>query len=185
MTGICTEEAELLFHHGSLRQAGLIRLSLDFPQDTSSGHAFVGKDCCCAWAGNLSLGVFHWAGVILSANHALKLLTAEILMRSSLPTTKVLLSLCLVVYSIPSLRFQPAPGYRFVKVVQVVISPWGEMEISQPKFNGFGLQFIDKLVEVSCKLNEHGLLKITSAKVIICYSTHSAEILLVLAFCTS
>lgn len=115
MIAICTEEAELLFHHGSLRQAGLLRLSLNFPQDTSSGHASVGKETgCCAWAGNLSLSPFHWAGVVLGANHAIRLLTAEILMRSSLPVTKVWLSLCLLVYSVPSLHFQPAPGYSLV-----------------------------------------------------------------------
>lgn len=99
---------------GASGQAGLIRLSPNFLRDTSSGHAFVGVETgCCAWAGNLSLSPFYWAEVGLGTNNAIRLLTAEILMRTSLPTTKVLLSLCLV-YSVPSLHLQPAPGYSIV-----------------------------------------------------------------------
>lgn len=44
MVAICTKEPELLLHHGSLRQTGLIRLSLSFPQDTSYGQVFLGEE---------------------------------------------------------------------------------------------------------------------------------------------
>lgn len=41
---ISMKEPELLLHHGSLRQTGLIRLSLIFPQDTTYGRAFLGEE---------------------------------------------------------------------------------------------------------------------------------------------
>ena len=84
----------------------------EFPSGRILWAWLCGKETgCCAWAGNLLLSPFHWPGVVLGANHAIRQLTVEIWTKSSLPSTKVWLSLCLVAYFVPSLHFQPAPGY--------------------------------------------------------------------------
>lgn len=109
MTAICTKEPELFLHHGSLRQTSLIRLSLSFPQDTSYGHAFLGEERLAVelgleishWVHSSRLGWFWWKSGSRTHN-------------STNMTEISSLSLCLALYSVPSLHLQPAPWYSLV-----------------------------------------------------------------------
>lgn len=173
MIAICTKEPELLLHHGSLRQTGHKQLSLSFPQDTSYGHPFWGEERLAAelgleishWAHSAGLGWLWWKSCSRTGN--------------STNTTEIsphppVLYFVLFTLSFPFL--QSAPGYSLVICSggNVTLGWDGDKKLTK-------IPFVLKHVEVSWKLNDHGLLKVMSAQVIIC----SAGRFLALVFCTS
>lgn len=95
MIAICTKELELLLHHGSLRQTGLVKAQPQFP----SGH--IPWTCLFRWRDwLLSLGwksltesfPLGWDGS--GENHAVRQVTAQIWLRSLLTPLAVFVPCC-------------------------------------------------------------------------------------------
>lgn len=138
MIAICTKEPELLRHHGSLRQTGHTWLSLSFPQDTSYGHAFLGEERLAAesgleiyhWVHSTGLGWFWWKSCSKRGN------SRNMTEISPHPPA----CLCALLFTLPLPCTCSLLQVIVLEFAQVVMSPWGEMEIrSQPKFHGFVL----------------------------------------------